>query len=99
MAQPYTPQKTRTSLVGAAILSGIFTLNLLVGLWARMPAGGLLAPLWTLVTIIGSPIGSYRGCLGLGLTKGATIALTVMSFIPPLGLLVHIVLLSRLPKN
>lgn len=99
MTIPYSPQKTRASLIGAAILSGIFTLDLLIGLWSRVPFGGLLSLFWPLLTLLGSTIGTYRGCLGLGLARGATITLTVMSFIPPLGLLVHIVLLTRLPKS
>ena len=98
MTQPYSSQKIRTSLIGALILSGVFSLNLLFGLWANIPAGELIGMIWALVTIIGSPIGSYRGCLGLGLTKGATFALTVMSLIPPLGFLVQIILLTRQPK-
>jgi len=97
--QPYTPQKIRTSLIGAIVLSGVFTLDMLFGIWPASGLGDLLGGTWALVTIIGSPIGAYRGCIGLKFGKGATIGLTLFSFIPPIGLIVHCILLSRLPKS
>jgi hypothetical protein len=98
-ARSYTLEKTRKSLVGAAILSGVFTLDLFVHLWTKIPFGFLLGAMWGVVTLIGSAVGSYRGAIKLDLNKPLIVVLTLVSFIPPVGFLIHLVLLARLPRN
>ena len=78
--------------MGGAILSGLWTLFALLG-W------GVASGILLLLAFVGSPIATYRGCLGNSLGKGITALLTIVSFFPPAGLVAHIVLLSRLPRT
>ncbi len=89
--QVYSLEKTRASLVGAAVLAGLFTLSM-----AAWEGPGFL--LWIL-GMMGSPIGAYRGSLAANLSKAVSILITLLAFFPPAGLIIHVFFLVKLQTH
>jgi uncharacterized membrane protein len=90
--------KTRASVITALVLSSVFTLDLVVNLWAVLPLGALLSFVWPILTLIGGPIGTYQGSQAMRWSTAVTVMVTVLSILPPVGLVIQIVLLAKWPK-
>ncbi len=90
--QVYSLEKTRTSLVGAAVLSGLFILGMMAGGFG----GGFIEVVLMLLAVIGSPIGAYRGAIATNSGKAATALCTLIAFYPPIGLAIHLIFLGKL---
>jgi len=90
--------KTRASVIAALVLSSVFTLDLIVNLWGVLPLGALMSFVWPILTLIGGPIGTYRGSQAMRWSTAVTVIVTVLSILPPVGLMIQIVLLAKWPK-
>ncbi len=78
--------------MGAAALSGLCTLGMMTG----GIGGGFIGEVLLLLTVIGSPIGAYRGAIALNLGKAITGLCVLISFFPPIGLAIHLIFLGKL---